>query len=126
MVTTLDTFGDSDLILPLGRSNLTIDARNLQAGIQEGSVGGLHDLTTDGITGPDSAVIAALRLRISVLGPSIGTGHQLTIFRGQEVLLFNAEPRVVILDFVENLGHQITEVVSGGSNFVPDESLTQD
>ncbi len=62
----------SNLVLPLGRHDLSIDARDVDAGKVAGLQMRLHDVASNGRAGASRAVVWALGAREPALGPAQG------------------------------------------------------
>jgi len=124
VVTAFDTSGDTDLVLPLAGGDFSIDAGDLESGVDHAAVGSVHDVTAKGVGGAHAAVVLALRLGEAVFGPAIGTGEVASLLLSHKELLFDTEPRVVFFGFFHDLGDDMSEVVSGRSDFVMDEGFT--
>lgn len=121
LITHVDTLAGTDLELPLGRHDLGVDTRNLDAGVETGAVVGLDDVTGVDLTGTDTAVVGALRGGVTTLGPCV----DLIELVEQGVFLFQTEP-----DLLVSVGlHQLDGLVAvvelvGGTIVVP--ALSQD
>lgn len=89
LVTHVDAGAGPDLVLPLGRHDLRVDAGDVEAGKQARAVVCLDELPTDGAACSGRAVVRPLRTRVAVLGPAQGPlGGRIQ----QCVLLLNAKP----------------------------------
>lgn len=125
VVSALDSFCDSHLILPLGRSNFGIDSGDLQPSVEEASVGHFDHFSSESVGGSHSAVVLALGHGESVLWPSVGSGNEVAFLGSQEEFLLDSEPRVVLLCVFHHFVREVSEVVSGRSDFVVDESFAE-
>jgi hypothetical protein len=125
VVTTLDTFGDTDLVFPLARSNFAIDTSDLESGVDHATVGTVNDVSTDGIGGSHAAVVLALRFRETIFGEAERTGEVAALLLGHEELLFDTEPGVVFFGFFHDLVGDGSEVATGRSHLVVNVGLAQ-
>lgn len=114
VVTHLDTLARADLVLPLSGHHLGVGARDLDAGIQAALVVSFDDVTHDNLASTDTAVVGALRSRVTVLGPAIGTVVEVE----QGVLLLKTEPRLVLGVSLHQLGALVAVVVLVGGAIV--------
>lgn len=89
LVAHRDARARPDLVLPLGRHHLRVDARDLDAGEEAGAVVRLHELAPDRAPRSRGAVVRPLRPGVAILRPPEGP------LRGgveEGVLLLDAEP----------------------------------
>jgi hypothetical protein len=61
LVAGLNADGGADLVLPLAGEDLTVDTRDLDVGVQAGTVVRLGDVAAVGVLRPDGAVVGAWR-----------------------------------------------------------------
>lgn len=91
VVTHLNAGAGADLELPLSRHDLSVGARDLDAGVQAGLVVGLDDVTADNLASTNTAVVRTLRSRETALGPAV----RLVVHVEESVLLLETEPGLV-------------------------------
>jgi len=125
VVATFDTFGNTNLIFPLSGGNFSINSCDLKSGIDHGSIGGVHNVSTEGIGSSNTTVVLTLGFGEPLFGPAIGTGVVTSVLLGEEELLFDSEPRVLIFGFFHHLVDKEAEVVSGRGYLVVDVGLTE-
>lgn len=118
VVTAFNTFGNTNLVFPLARSDFTVDTGNLETSVDHATVSLLHDISSNGIGSSHATVILALGFRESVFGPSQRTGEVTTLFLGHEEFLFNSEPRFMFFGFFHDLVGHGSEVESGRSHLI--------
>jgi hypothetical protein len=66
-----------------------------------------------------------LRHGESILWPSVGSGNQVAFLGSEEEFLLDSEPRVVFFGIFHDFVCEVSEIVSGGSDFVVDESFAE-
>jgi hypothetical protein len=69
---TIDTGAGADLILPLGRHDLSVDTGDVDTGVQTGTVVSLDDITAVDLAGTDTAVVRTLGTGETATGPAVG------------------------------------------------------
>merc|ERR1719219_978185 len=99
VVPRVDALSWPDLVLPLGRHDLSVGAGHPDPGVETGAVVSLHDVPAVDLVGPDPAVVGALGAGEPVLGPPEG----MLVLVQQSVLLLDTEPGMVILGLLHHL-----------------------
>lgn len=107
LVAQADAQARADLVLPLGRHDFSVGARDLDASVQAGLVVRLDDVTAHDLAGADTAVVWALRSRETVLRPAVRPA----ISAEKSVLLLETEPILVLLVGLHHDGGVMAEVV---------------
>jgi hypothetical protein len=124
VVTALNTTSDTNLVFPLAGGHFSVNSGDLETSVDHAAVGAVHDFTTKGIGGTNTAVVLALGLGETILRPSIWAGVIASILLSHEEFLFDTEPRVVFFGFFHDLIGQVTEIKTGRSNLIMDEGFT--
>jgi len=106
VVTHLDTLAGADLEFPLGRHDLGVGARDVDAGIEAGLVMGLDNVTLDDLAGSNTAVVRALGSRETTSGPA----ERALVVAKQGVLLLETEPGLPLGVEVHDLLALMSEV----------------
>lgn len=106
VVPHLDTLAGTDLEFPLGRHDLSVCARDVNAGVEAGLVVGLNNVTLDDLAGSNTAVVRALRSRETTSGPAV----RALVVAKQGVLLLETEPRLPLGVEVHDLLAFMSEV----------------
>jgi hypothetical protein len=143
MVAHINALARTDLEFPLGRHNLGIDARDIDASIKASTVVGLDDVTSIYAASPNAAVVRALRTGETSFRPAIRSailprssakclkidGHRRTDHVEESVLLFDTEPRTVLLGSIHGLLRMIATcavrniLLHGPRNHIPEVCL---
>lgn len=89
---TVNALTRTDLVLPLGRHNLSVDTRNVDTSVQASSVMSLDDISLIDLAGTDTTVVRALSTRETALGPAIWP----PISVKESVLLLQTEPEMLL------------------------------
>ncbi len=89
VIAGIDALQRTHLELPLGRHHLTVDAANLDSGVQAGLVVSIDDVATVRSIGANRAVVRALWGRVAV---RLGPAEWPAVTVHQTVLLLDAEP----------------------------------
>lgn len=107
---TVNALAGTDLVLPLGRHDFSVGARDVDASIQASLVVSIDDIAAEDLAGADTAVVWALGGRETVLGPAIRPALEVE----ECVFLLKTEPELVLLVcFEQNIG-VAAEVVGVG------------
>jgi hypothetical protein len=123
MVTHIDSWARTDLILPLGRHNLGVDTGNVDAGEHAGFVVGFYNITAVDLSGTDTAVVRALRTGETAFRPAIWPAT--LVEKG--IFLFKTEPKVVFGMCLHQFGTFVTVVeLIGGAIRVPTLAQNED
>lgn len=89
---TIDTGAGADLVLPLGRHNLSVDTGDVNTGVQAGTVVSLDDITAVDLAGTDTAVVGTLGTGETATGPAVRP----PISAEESVLLLKTEPEALV------------------------------
>lgn len=89
---TVNAGARANLVFPLRRHDLSVDAGDVDAGVQTSTVVGLDDVTAVDLAGTDTAVVRALGTGETTTGPAVGP----SIGTEQSVLLFQTEPELLL------------------------------
>jgi len=103
VVTTFDTFGDTNLILPLSWGNFGVKTSELNSGIETSSKVSFSDGSSEYGEVTDTTVVSSLRVRESTSGPSKGPSVGGTSSNEEEIFLFDTEPGIMGLGSIHNL-----------------------
>lgn len=121
MELTLNTRARANLVLPLGRHDLGVDTRNLDAGIHASAVVSLNNVAAVDLASTDTAVIGSLGTGESTTGPAVRP----SVGAKKSILLLKTEPELLLGVGLHQAGGIMTEVeLVGGAIRVP--SLTED
>lgn len=104
VVTHLDTLAGANLELPLGRHDLGVDTRDVDTGVEAGTVVGLDEVTGEDLAGTSTTVVRTLGAGETTLGPAV----RAVVHVKERVLLLETEPGLLVSD----LGHDLVAVVS--------------
>lgn len=104
---TVNAVARPDLVLPLGRHDLGVGARDVDVGVHAGLVVSLDNVTAEDLAGTHTAVVRTLGRRETVLGPAIRPALEVE----EGVLLLEAEPELVLLVGLHQEGGIVAEVV---------------
>jgi hypothetical protein len=118
MIADLDSEARSDLVLPLTGGNLCVGSRDVDAGMEAGSVMGVSDDPAEAVAGSSRAVVRALLSWVPILRPAKRPGREFTESTEHLILLFDTVPGLFIFVLVPDLGCDMAEVGKSG-----DESL---
>jgi hypothetical protein len=124
LITHFDSFAGSNLELPLGRHDLGVGARDLDASVEASSVVSLDNISAVDVVGSNSAVVRALGSGITLLGPSVRVA--INVEHGP--FLLHAEPWLLVLDFFHDSGARSSVVSTswllvGVEDFGKDEDV---
>ena len=90
----------------MGRHDLGVGARNVDASVEAGLVVGLDNVSAEDLAGTDTAVVGTLRSREPVLGPAVRPAGRVE----ESVLLLETEPELVLLVLLHEKRGGMTEV----------------
>lgn len=111
-----DALAGADLVLPLGRHHLGVDAGDVDAGVQTGSVVGLNNVSGKDLASTNTTVVGALGSGEAALGPS----NRVVALVEHGVLLLDSEPDDLLLVGAHEFGALVSVVeLVGGSIVVP-------
>lgn len=123
VVAHLDALAGADLVLPLGRHDLGVDTRNVDAGVHAGLVVRLDNVAAVDLAGADAAVVRALGTGEAALGPAVWPA----VRTQQRVFLLETEPEVLGGVSVHQLVGLVAVVeLVGGAIGVPGLAQDQD
>jgi hypothetical protein len=91
VITHIDTGARADLVLPLGRHDLSVDTGDVDTGVQAGTVVSLDDITAVDLAGTDTAVVRTLGTGETATGPAVRP----SISTEESVLLLQTEPEAL-------------------------------
>ena len=111
-----DSLAGTNLVLPLGRHDLGVDSRDVDARVQTGSVVGLDNVSGKHLAGTNTTVVRTLGGGEASLGPADGV----IALVEHGVLLLDSEPDDLLLVGAHELGALVSVVeLVGGSIVVP-------
>jgi hypothetical protein len=96
MITHLDSLTGTNLELPLRGHDFSVDSANLDSAVHACLVVCLDDISCVDFAGSDTAVVWALGTGESTLRPSVGSIEGIE----ERVFLFEAEPRIMLLELL--------------------------
>lgn len=118
---TLNAVARTDLVLPLGRHDLSVDTGDLDTGVQASTVVSLDDVTAVDLAGTNTTVVRTLGTGETTTGPSVRPA----ISAEEGVFLLQTEPPFFLgVDLHQTVGLVAVVVLVGGSIGVP--GLTED
>jgi len=116
VVTHLNASARADLVLPLGRHDLSVDTGDLDTGVQASTVVSLDNVTAVNLAGTDTAVVRALSTRETTTGPAVRPA----ISAEESVFLFQTKPEVFLgVDLHQAVGLMTVVELVGGSIGIP-------
>jgi hypothetical protein len=102
LITGINSYTGTNLVLLLSGHNLTVGSRDLNSGIQTGTVVGIGDRTSEGVLGTNRAVVRSLRAGGDTsLGPTEGSAL-VKVEEGE--FLLESEPDFFVFLALEGLG----------------------
>lgn len=104
---TIDAGARSDLVLPLGGHDLSVGARDVDAGVETGLVVSLDNIAAEHLASSDTTVVRTLGSWETVLGPSVRPAAVIE----ESVLLLETEPETFVLVLLHENGGGVAEVV---------------
>ena len=112
----MDTLARANLVLPLGRHHLRVDAGDVDVCVEAGLVVGLDDVTAVHLAGSNTTVVGALGAGEAALGPAVWP----SVGAKQRVLLLQTKPEVLLLVDLHQALSLVAEVeLVGGAVGVP-------
>lgn len=103
---TLNTRARANLVLPLGRHNLSVDTGDLDTSEHASTVVSLNNVTAVNLASADTAVVGTLGTREPTAGPAVGPA----VGAKKSVLLFKTEPEILLGVGLHQTGGFVTEV----------------
>jgi len=92
VVTHGDALTWTDLELPLGGHNLSVDTTDVDAGVEASSVVGLNEITSEDLSCASTAIVGSLGSREAALWPTVGLGISVK----KSVFLFETKTRELL------------------------------
>ena len=131
VIANLNSEARSNLIFPLTGSNLSVGSRDVDAGVEAGSVVLVSNDSSEALAGTGGAVVRALLTWVPVLGPAKRHGGEFTEAGKHLVFLLDAVPGLLIGALIPDFGGKMAEVGKGGHQFgvggvLPGEGLAHD
>ena len=121
VITHIDARAGANLVLPLGRHDLGVDTRDVDTGVQAGTVVSLDDITAVDLAGTDTTVVRTLGTGETATGPAVGP----PIGTEESVLLLQTEPEALAgVSLHQTVGIMTVVELVGASIGIP--GLTED
>lgn len=93
VITHVDTGARTNLVLPLRRHNLSVDSGDIYTSVETCTVVGLDQVTGKDLAGTDTTVVRTLWGRETAFRPAVRGAISVK----KSVLLFDTEPRILVL-----------------------------